>query len=74
MAKEDPKPTAADKGKGKAVDEKLPNGDGKADTSKTGPDGKLTNGKKEDEPQEGISLPKPRLMSVQANCYARRAE
>ena len=53
MAK-DTKPTAAEKGKGKAVDEKLPNGDGKTDGSKLGPDGKLINGKKGDEPQEGI--------------------
>ena len=53
MAK-DAKPTAAEKGKGKAVEEKLPNGEGKADGSKAGPDGKLTNGKKSDEPQEGM--------------------
>lgn len=52
MAK-DVKPTAAEKGKGKAVDEKLPNGDSKTDGSKSGPDGKLTNGKKGDEPHEG---------------------
>lgn len=55
MAKEDAKPTAAEKGKGKAVEEKLPNGDGKVDGSKSGPDGKLPDGKKGDEPQEGIS-------------------
>ena len=55
MAK-DVKPTAAEKGKGKAVDEKLPNGDGKTDSSKSGIDGKLTNGKKGDEPHEGTLL------------------
>ena len=54
MAKEDPKSTTAEKGKGKAVDEKLPNGEAKADGSKGGPDGKLTNGKKGEEPQEGM--------------------
>lgn len=57
MAKEDAKPSAAEKGKGKAVDEKLPNGDGKVDALKIGPDGKPTDGKKHDEPQEGIITP-----------------
>ena len=52
MAK-DVKPTAAEKGKGKAVDEKLPNGDGKTDGSKSGADGKLANGKKGGETHEG---------------------
>lgn len=61
MAKEDAKPTAAEKGKGKAVDEKLPNGDGKVDRSKAGPDGKLADGKKGDEPQEGISTMMPSI-------------
>ena len=54
MAKEDTKPSAAEKGKGKAVNEKLPNGDGKEDALKAGSDGKPTNGKK-GEPQEGTS-------------------
>ena len=55
MAK-DVKPTSAEKGKAKAVDEKLPNGDSKTDGSKSGPDSKLTNGKKGDEPHEGTFL------------------
>lgn len=57
MTNEDGKPTAADKadkGKGKATDNKLPDGDGKTDGGKVGQDGKLTNGKKGDEPQEGM--------------------
>lgn len=61
MAKEDAKPTAAEKGKGKAVDEKLPNGDGKRDGSKAGPDGKPADGKKGDEPHEGISTKMPSI-------------
>ena len=63
MAK-DVKPTTAEKGKGKAVDEKLPNGDGKTDGSKAGPDGKLTNGKKGDEPHEGTFLGHRQLTQV----------
>ena len=54
MAKEAAKPTAVDKGKGKAADDKISNGDGKADGSKLDQDGKLTNGKNGDVPQEGI--------------------
>lgn len=56
MANENRKPTAAEKGKGKATDDKLPDGDGKTDGGKAGQDGKLTNGKKGDEPHEGIIL------------------
>ena len=58
MAKEDAKPSAAEKGKGKAINDKLPNGDGKEDSLKAGSDGKPTNGKK-GEPQEGISTQMP---------------
>lgn len=55
MAKEDGKPTAADKGKGKAVDEKALDGEEKRDGAKASQDAKLTiNGKKGDEPQEGM--------------------
>jgi len=56
MANENGKPTAAEKGKGKATDNKLPDGEGKTDGEKVGQDGKLTNGKKGDEPQEGMVL------------------
>lgn len=58
MANEDGKPTAAEKGKGKANDAKLPDGDDKkVDGAKAGQDGKLVNGKKGDEPQEGRTFP-----------------
>ena len=54
MAKDDGKPTAAEKGKGKATDGKAVNGEEKKETSKTGSDGKpMVNGKKGEEPQEG---------------------
>lgn len=54
MAKEDGKPTATEKGKGKATEAQLSDGDGKTDGTKATQDGKLTNGKKGDEPQEGM--------------------
>ncbi len=54
MAKENGEPTAAEKGKGKAADEK-PSEDGKKmEEIKKDKDGKpIINGKKGDEPQEG---------------------
>jgi 26S proteasome regulatory subunit N1 len=54
MAKENGEPTAAEKGKGKAGDEK-PSEDGKKmEEIKKDKDGKpIINGKKGDEPQEG---------------------
>ena len=57
MANEDGKPTAAEKGKGKAIDTKVPDGEERADGAKASQDGKLTNGKKGDEPQEGTRSP-----------------
>ena len=56
MANEDGKPTATEKGKGKATDTKVPDGSEKTNGTKPPQDGKLTDGKKGDEPQEGISL------------------
>ncbi|MCJ1370905.1 proteasome regulatory particle base subunit [Loxospora ochrophaea] len=53
MAKENGELTAAQKGKGKAEDSKLPNGDKSSDGAKKDEDSKpLVNGKKSDEPQE----------------------
>ena len=54
MANENGKPTAAEKEKGKATDGKVNHGGEKANGAKAGADGKLTNGKKGDEPQEGM--------------------
>ena len=54
MAKENGEPTSAQKGKGKAEDLPLPNGDKTAEDGKKDKDGKpLVNGKKGGEPQEG---------------------
>ena len=54
MAKENGEPTAAEKGKGKAVDDQTINGDKKSEEVKKDKDGKpLVNGKKGQEPQEG---------------------
>ncbi|MCJ1335354.1 proteasome regulatory particle base subunit [Bachmanniomyces sp. S44760] len=53
MAKENGEPTSAQKGKGKAEDLPLPNGDKTAEDGKKDKDGKpLVNGKKGGEPQE----------------------
>ncbi|MCJ1298430.1 proteasome regulatory particle base subunit [Hypocenomyce scalaris] len=53
MAKENGEPTAAEKGKGKAVDEKSVNGDKKAGNVKTDKDGlPILNGKKGEDPKE----------------------
>jgi len=55
MAKENGAPTAAEKGKGKAVEEKPTDGQKKPDETKKDKDGKpMINGTKGDEPQEGI--------------------
>lgn len=54
MAKENGEPTAAEKGKGKAVDEKNVNGDKKGGDFKTDKDGlPIANGKKGEDPKEG---------------------
>lgn len=54
MAKENGEPTAAEKGKGKAVDEKNVNGDKKGGDIKTDKDGlPIVNGKKGEDPKEG---------------------
>jgi hypothetical protein len=50
MAKEDERPSAADKGKGKAEDSRELNGD-KKDSKEKKP---LANGKKDEVPQEGM--------------------
>lgn len=50
MAKEDERPTAAEKGKGKADDSRELNGD-KKDAKEKKP---TANGKKDEEPQEGM--------------------
>lgn len=63
MANENGKPTAAEKGKGKATENKLPDGDSKTDGGKAGQDGKLTNGKKGDEPPDGMILCQARFGS-----------
>ena len=52
MAKEDERPSAADKGKGKAEDTRELNGD-KKDSKEKKP---LANGKKDEVPQEGTVL------------------
>ncbi|MCJ1381134.1 proteasome regulatory particle base subunit [Xylographa soralifera] len=55
MAKENGQLTAAEKGKGKIEDDKAPNGDQKSEEVKKDKDGKpIVNGKKGDEPQEGM--------------------
>lgn len=56
MANEDGKPTATDKGKGKATNNRAPDGAEKVNGVKPGEDGRLTNGKKGDEPQEGMRV------------------
>lgn len=54
MAKENGQLTAAEKGKGKADEDKTPDGQKKGEEPKKDQEGKLiTNGKKGDEPQEG---------------------
>ena len=54
MAKENGDPTPAEKGKGKAGDEKLSDSSKKVEETKKDKDGKPTvNGKKGDQPQEG---------------------
>ena len=54
MAKENGQPSAEEKGKGKAVDEKTINGETAEDLKKD-KDGKpIPNGKKGEEPQEGL--------------------
>lgn len=58
MAKENGAPTAAEKGKGKAIEEKPTEGQKKSDEAKKDKDGKpIVNGTKGDEPQEGKCLP-----------------
>ena len=55
MTKENGELTAAEKGKGKMKDDRTPNGEKKAEEMKKDKDGKtLVNGKKGEEPQEGI--------------------
>jgi len=54
MAKENGAPTAAEKGKGKAGEEKPTDGQKKHDETKKDKDGKpIVNGTKGDEPDEG---------------------
>lgn len=56
MAKENGEPTAAEKGKGKAVEEKTVNGDQKGGDVKTDKDGlPIANGKKGEDPKEGMA-------------------
>ena len=65
MAKEDGKPTAAEKGKGKATDKNTPDNDGKREEAKATQDAKVTiNGKKEDEPQEGLQSKASQFRSI----------
>ena len=55
MAKENGAPTAAEKGKGKAEEEKPTDKQKKVDDTKKDKDGKpIVNGTKGDEPEEGI--------------------
>ena len=57
MAKENGQLTAAEKGKGKMEDDKPADGDKKSEEIKKDTDGKpIVNGKKSDEPQEGMCL------------------
>lgn len=57
MAKENGAPTAAEKGKGKATDDKPGDTQKKSEETKRDKDGKpIVNGAKGDEPQEGICL------------------
>ncbi len=57
MPKENGAPTAAEKGKSKASDEKPEDGQKKADEVKRDKDGKpVVNGKKGEEPEEGITV------------------
>lgn len=56
MAKENGEPTAAEKGKGKAVDEQNVNGDKKGGDLKTDKDGlPIINGKKGEDTKEGTA-------------------
>lgn len=56
MAKENGAPTAAEKGKSKLEDDKGTNSSKKSDESKKDKDGKpIANGKKGEEPQDGMS-------------------
>ena len=59
MAKENGTPTAAEKGKGKAIDPKPIDGQKKPEEAKKDKDGKpIVNGAKGDEVQEGIYCPR----------------
>ena len=53
MAKENGEPTAAEKGKGKAVDKDMPDGKKQEEANKELNGKPLVNGKKGEEPQEG---------------------
>lgn len=53
MAKENGEPTAAEKGKGKAVEKDVPDGKEPDEVSKDKHGKPLMNGKKGDEPQDG---------------------
>lgn len=55
MAKEEKKPTAAEKGKGKADDVPHTNGEKRKTETSTGKDGATTNGKIEDLPEEELN-------------------
>ena len=56
MAKDDERPSAAEKGKGKVEDIREINGDKEEEKSKVDKDGKpVANGKKPEEPREGLS-------------------
>ena len=57
MTKENGAPTAAEKGKGKATDEKPTDSQKKTDDTKKDKDGKpIANGTKGEEPEEGQTL------------------
>lgn len=74
MAKEESKPIAAEKGKGKATDEKPVDGEEKKDGAKAGADGKpLVNGKKGDEPQEGAVIPSSRHPNLTYGLYEQKS-
>ena len=65
MAKRDRAPTTADKGKSKAVDDKALDVRNKPNDTKKDKDGKpIVNGKKGDEPQDGMEyIQTPNLRS-----------
>ena len=68
MAKENGAPSAAEKGKGKAVDGKPADGEKQPNGTKKGEDNKLTiNGKKGEEPQEGMRGQQGRLVYSKRN-------